>query len=247
MIEPANPVAERGASAVRATDGEPADELAAKTLRSGPMADSAGAELATARGMRGIRSQRRIGRPSGLRTAERASRLIDRLIGLLAGVLVVFHSQLLWTHFVTGRLLEPATAIRWAIAALLLVALILLRRVGVPLIWSRQASVFWLLVALLHCGTALPGADGASAPWADPALLVIVPSATVVALSSAATSRLAGRRRSTTPILPATLERLGLVPARSAFALSPGFITAYAARPPPSRVSSRHSSPAIGC
>ena len=73
--------------------------------------------------------------------------------------LAVFHAALFWNQIGEGRLLDPAVAARWSIAALLLLALAALRRAGVPLIWGRRALVVWVLVALLHW-TAAPAADG---------------------------------------------------------------------------------------
>jgi hypothetical protein len=73
--------------------------------------------------------------------------------------LVVFHGALFWNQIGEGRLLDPAVAARWSMAALLLMAMAALRRAGVPLLWGRRALVVWVLIALLHW-TAAPAADG---------------------------------------------------------------------------------------
>jgi hypothetical protein len=68
--------------------------------------------------------------------------------------LASFHAWLFWTHATSGRLLEPGTAIRWLLAALLLGGFIALRRLGLPILFGRRALVLWLLVGLLHCHAA---------------------------------------------------------------------------------------------
>ena len=69
-----------------------------------------------------------------------------------------FTLVLFWNQIGSGRLLDPAVAVRWGMGALLLVALTALRRAGVPVLWGRRALVVWVLVALLHC-TAVPAGD----------------------------------------------------------------------------------------
>jgi hypothetical protein len=64
--------------------------------------------------------------------------------------LVAFHLVLFWDQIGDGRLFDPAVAVRWAMSALLLLALTGLRRAGVPILWGRRALVVWVLVALLH-------------------------------------------------------------------------------------------------
>lgn len=70
--------------------------------------------------------------------------------------LVAFHAALLWARVTAGRLADPNVGLRWAGAAVLIVALVVLRRRGVSLFWGRRALVFWLLVLLLHAGIAAP-------------------------------------------------------------------------------------------
>ncbi len=102
-----------------------------------------------------------------------------------ASVLTAFHGWLLWTRLAAGGAFDPITAVRWAGAALILVALVVLRRLGVSLVWSRQAAVVWLLVALLHVGAspAVPGS--VAARGTDSGLLFAIPAASAAVLSLA--------------------------------------------------------------
>lgn len=66
-------------------------------------------------------------------------------------VLVAFHAWLLWTHLVGGKALEPQTAVRWIVAAVVLVGFRALQRHGLSLFWGKRAVVLWLLVVVIHC------------------------------------------------------------------------------------------------
>jgi hypothetical protein len=66
-------------------------------------------------------------------------------------VLVAFHAWLLWTHVVGGRALEPQIAVRWIVAAVVLVGFRALQRHGLSLFWGKRAVVLWLLVVVIHC------------------------------------------------------------------------------------------------
>jgi hypothetical protein len=87
--------------------------------------------------------------------------------------LVVFHAALFWNHVGEGRLLDPAVAARWGMGALLLLAMVVLRRAGVPLLWGRRALVVWVLVALLHW-TAAPADDGGTLAHGGAVALLLV-------------------------------------------------------------------------
>ncbi len=81
----------------------------------------------------------------------RIARTILRFSAFAAGLaLTIFHVSLFWDRLVVGDLLDPAVALRWAGAVLILSALVMLRRFGVPLLRGRKAFSLWLLVALLH-------------------------------------------------------------------------------------------------
>jgi hypothetical protein len=88
--------------------------------------------------------------------APRARRVTSALVLIPVVALVLFHAALLWARVSAGRLADPNVGLRWAGAALLIAALIVLRRRGVSLFWGRRALVFWLLVLLLHAGIAAP-------------------------------------------------------------------------------------------
>lgn len=65
-------------------------------------------------------------------------------------MLVGFHVWLLWEHAASGRLFEPAVALRWSLGLGLFGAILALRAVGVPALFGRRAAVLWVLVSVLH-------------------------------------------------------------------------------------------------
>jgi hypothetical protein len=95
------------------------------------------------------------------------------------GALLAFHVVLLWSHVGSGRLFEPAVALRWTIGLVLLALLVALRRVGVPVLWGRRALVVWVLVALLHVNTTPAASDSFTTtnPAATALSLVVLPPA----------------------------------------------------------------------
>jgi hypothetical protein len=106
--------------------------------------------------------------------------------------LVAFHAALFWSQIGSGRLLDPAVAVRWGLGALLLVALVALGRAGVPVLWGRRALIVWMLVALMHV-TASPATDlvGITRPSAQTTqVLLDVPSAAAGLLFAATLSLL---------------------------------------------------------
>jgi hypothetical protein len=120
-----------------------------------------------------FRATRRVRRMTG--AAKPLSRLAVSLRVGAAGILLAFHGVLLWTHLVSGRLFEPAVAMRWSIGLLLLGLLWGLRRAGVPLLWGRRALVVWVLVALLHVSAARPAtADSMTTSPVDETLSMVV-------------------------------------------------------------------------
>ncbi len=145
--------------------------------------------------MRQARPHRRFARSGSAGLGRAVRRLANGLVGGAAILLVIFHAQLLWTHVAAGRILDPDTAMRWAGGALLVAALLVLRRIGVSLLWSRQAALFWVLVAVLHGGLVVAPVQSQANGWADPSLLFIVPSATCAVLTIATGVWLSRSRR----------------------------------------------------
>lgn len=129
---------------------------------------------------------RRVAGDVGVRHMGRLVRGAPSFIGTACVVvLLAFHAWLFLGRAAAGQLVEPAHALRWSAAGLLLLALLVLRRLRVPLLWGRKAAVFWLLVALAHSNVIQPTtpreADGGSLDWvlalpavAAPLLLVLV-------------------------------------------------------------------------
>jgi hypothetical protein len=86
------------------------------------------------------------------------TRVACRALGRLAfAALVVFHAWVLGTHLLQGKAFEPDTAVRWVVAAVVLIGFRALSRRGLPLFSGRHAVVLWLLVVLIHCGAAWSG------------------------------------------------------------------------------------------
>jgi hypothetical protein len=144
--------------------------------------------------------------------------------------LSALHGWLLWLRISQGRLLEWGVALRWGMAALLLVTLLALRRRGVPLFWGRKALALWTLVLLIH--VTAPASSGARAegPVPPPILFVLPASAWPLALAAGLLwARVAeGRaRRLAAPGAP-----LRLLEAAGG-SLAAGFPVPLFARPPP--------------
>lgn len=96
--------------------------------------------------------------------------------------LIAFHVWLLWAHILTGRLLDPAVATRWVVGAGLFAGLVGLKRLGVPVLFGRNAAVIWTLVAVLHCHAAITTPAAGAHPSGPSAAVLVVP----VTLGSAA-------------------------------------------------------------
>ncbi len=89
---------------------------------------------------------------------------------LLAAAIAVFHGQLLWQRLSDGSLLQPIVVARWALSALLILALLQLWSRGLPLLRGRRAGVLWLVIFLLHAM-----APGGSVPAVGPTAASLLP------------------------------------------------------------------------
>jgi hypothetical protein len=74
---------------------------------------------------------------------------IRQALGCIGGALALFHGWLFAAQAASGRLDDPWLMFRWIAAALLVVALVALRRGGHSL-WGRKGIPIWTLAALLH-------------------------------------------------------------------------------------------------
>lgn len=169
-------------------------------------------------------------RRANLRVAEASGLVLRALAKLATAVLVVFHLWLLWTHIVTGRLLEPDVLVRWAVAAVVAAALLALYRLHLSLFWGRRAVVLWLLVVLIHGHAAWSGQTPSvlsdALPEAVAALMPVgaVASALLLAVGAAG----AGERRLAPP---SRLARVAVT-----FVVGPCFgscLPPFSPRPPP--------------
>ena len=108
----------------------------------------------------------------------RGARGIARWSAITAGVAIgVFHLYLFWDRLAAGDLLDPSIALRWLSAAGLVLALVLLRRLRIPLTTGRKACVVWLLVVLLHAyGRGAPVLPQAPLDGFDASVVFVLPS-----------------------------------------------------------------------
>ncbi len=68
--------------------------------------------------------------------------------------LLWLHAHLLWQRIVDQTLFEPLVALRWIASALIAVTMIHFQRRGVSLFRGRRAKILWLVILLLHAGSA---------------------------------------------------------------------------------------------
>ena len=109
--------------------------------------------------------------------------MLSVALGAGALALVVFHVWLFWGQWQVGRLTDPFVAVRWAGSALLVLALLALRRRHVPVLRGRQALVIWTLAAIVHVGA--DTAAVTASPEFSSGLLFVVPSVAGAALVAA--------------------------------------------------------------
>jgi len=168
-------------------------------------------------------------RRSATRPEAPVSSALRALGGLLLAILAGFHVWILGLHVVTGEAFEPTTAVRWALAALVLAGFRALSRRGLPLFGGRRAVGLWLLVVVIHASAAWDGggvAFGAALPETVTALAQVAAAATLAgAVIGAALAAPAGcfpavRRGHAAPTLVAGLP-------------SSGFAFSFSPRPPP--------------
>ncbi len=172
--------------------------------------------------------------PAAGRSAARSDDLALaalRALGRLGfAALALFHVWLLGAHLIDGRAFAPATAIRWALAVLVLVGFRALSRRGLPLFFGRRAVGLWLLVVIIHCSAAAEGGAAAALDRAIPesvtalaqlsAASAAIGVALAAALASAAQPWAGGRPAFAVPVLVAGLP-------------ASGFLYCFPPRPPP--------------
>jgi hypothetical protein len=172
--------------------------------------------------------------PAASRRARRPADVLAaaaRALGQLGfAALVVFHVWLLGTHLVDGRVFEPATAVRWALAVLVLAGFRALGRRGLPLVFGRRAVGLWLLVVIIHCSAAWDGGAAAALDRAIPESVTALAQVSVTALVLGAALAMA--------VATARRPGIGGRPARSAPAIVAGlpfagFAFQFSPRPPP--------------
>ena len=168
-------------------------------------------------------------RRSATRPEAPVSSALRALGGLLLAILAAFHVWLLGLHVVTGEAFEPTTAVRWALAVLVLAGFRALSRRGLPLFVGRRAVGLWLLVVVIHASAAWDGggvAFGAALPETVTALAqvaavtAVLGALLVAAVAARAGFFAAGRAGRAAPALVAGLP-------------STGFVFLFSPRPPP--------------
>lgn len=163
--------------------------------------------------------------PAGL-----AAGAVRALVRLSFAGLVAFHVWLLGLHLVDGRAFEPATAVRWGLALLVLAGFRALSRRGLPLFSGRRAVGLWLLVVIIHCSAASDGGAAdvlrAAIPESITALAQISVTILVLGAAIAAVSTTSPRRwGGDHPAFPGPALIAGLPAA--------GFVFRFSPRPPP--------------
>lgn len=159
----------------------------------------------------------------------RGARAIARWSGITAGVAVgVFHLYLFWDRLAAGDLLDPSIALRWLSAAGLVLALVLLRRMRIPLTTGRKACVVWLLVVLLHAyGRGAPVLQQPPVDGFDASVVFVLPS-TFAVIGLGLLCALDARRRLAAV---ATVDRI--VETQASYRTSTGWRHAGPTRGPP--------------
>ncbi len=153
---------------------------------------------------------------------------VFRTLGTLVwGAVGAFHLWLLARQAWTGQV-EYAEFGRWAVALLLVGALVALRRRGAALFRNRRATAVWVLVALLHGPilTKVPGLVTQALAEAPVVAAQIVSAAAALGLTLA----LAARRNAGRPIHRAAPVAVCVRPVR---ALDAHAGTGFLPRPPP--------------
>jgi len=158
------------------------------------------------------------------------ARVALRALGRLAfAALAVFHAWVLATHLLQGKAFEPDTAIRWLVAAVVLIGFRALSRRGLPLFSGRHAVVLWLLVVLIHCSAAWSGGTASLEAGLPETVTALAQLLTVVGVLGVVLGiALASARRpwdARRPAFPAPVLIGGLPSTGVAFRFSP--------RPPP--------------
>lgn len=158
-----------------------------------------------------------------------------RSLALAAGAaaaagLLVFHARLLWLRASGGSILDSSVGVRWGLSALLLGAVLALRRRALPLPNGRHALVFWLLVAVLHWNAGSPETRAvASNSEVAVETLFLLPAASAGFAVGAGLLLLSVRRARPAPRFTRYLK-LAFAPAP---VLHPGWGLTLAPRPPP--------------
>jgi hypothetical protein len=164
------------------------------------------------------------------RGVSRAAVGLLRIAAIISvAALGLFHVRLFWERLAEGQLLDPAVALRWGGAALLVMGLAVLSRRGTPLFRGRRAVVVWTLVALLHWSTGrfTPAFDPASSDQV-PAVAVLVPTLAGAALVGLGLTSVLASRRDVVRFVA-----IGVVVDPSFQALLPGWCQTTATRGPP--------------
>ncbi len=107
---------------------------------------------------------------------------------LLGAVVVLLHGELLWRRLADGSFAQAGVAARWLASVALIGGLVVVYRRHGRLFRGRQAAVLWILVALLHALSGVPGTAMVAepAPWLLVPLAVFAARALAVALRASA-------------------------------------------------------------
>jgi hypothetical protein len=158
--------------------------------------------------------------------------MVRRALAVVGGLVVVFHAWLFGSQLWEGQLAEPALAMRWAIAAGLVAALVGLRQSGASLACGRQTVCIWLLAALLHGPAMAADPTGQALPALPETVRAILQIAAASVIGGLGLALLAALSGALSP-RPSAGYRPMLMPRRAASRLERS--SRFAPRPPPVR------------
>lgn len=162
------------------------------------------------------------------------ARMIRASLALAGLALIGFHGWLFAAQVAAGRLEDPWLVFRWIAAALLVAALVAVRRDGAS-IWGRKSISIWVLAALLH-GPAIAGDlqtdfDSFALPETVVTTVLQLLSSTALAVGLWLLAGLLRARRHSTRVCYATVPVFVTAGGRAR-----GAVWHFSPRPPPVRI-----------
>ncbi len=153
--------------------------------------------------------------------------MIRRSLTLAGAVLTAFHVWLFAGQVWSGAIADPGLVFRWLVAAGLIGGLVLLRRQGESLLFSRKAIALWVLAALLHGPALANRLESPSTPAVPEVIVTLTQTLTLVGLTGLGFLLAARLRRRP------TFSRVAVVTATVLPVVVPDTGVRFLPRPPP--------------